>query len=694
MSLVGAVSLTNKEGLFLGSVNLDNLNLEPNQLVYSADGINMSGLNISAGLEQVNNDLLTIGNPNIQLTSNSIYCNDNIGSTPVQTAVNSATQSDVIYISSGSYGEPQVVLTNKYNMAINCPAIGTTTICELLNGINIDNTNELIRISNLSIKTSAGIPSTIIKPIGRTIFHNVIFVGSATVPHIIEIGEGTTKYMTFNQVEFDQDCTINISSSLGAPIYFTNCNFGGATINFANASPLLVIMNNCAGLVSYPSATKATLIGLNVLTTGESQVSTTNVNLSTINGSAYPPSGGVSITNQAKNRIITATATTDTLNANQDATWDGTQLILYNSNFLNIGRGNSITSDSTNTAIGVNALNTITTGINNTVYGYNSGSTLTTQTNNTIIGSSNGIGGNNNTLVGYNCLTNSGSNQASVSIGATSKVGNQSVSIGSSSFSGDDSVSIGSSACKIGSSGYNVIVGSFCGNSLTSGNGDCLIGSNNSQNITSGINNTILGISAGAGQTTQSNNSICGYYSNCADATSIHYSNCSILGSNIRNGVISGNNQVQLGDSSTNTYIYGVLQIRSDSRDKNCIRDTILGLDFINELRPVDYKWDLREDYKQSVIDENHNLTEINLPKDGSKTRNRYHHGLIAQEVKMACDKLGVDFGGYQNHQINGGYDRLSIGYEELICPLIKAVQELKLKNEQLEERIKVLESK
>ena len=57
MSLVGAVSLTNKEeGLFLGSVNLDNLNVDPNQLVYSTDGINMSGLNISSGLQQVLND--------------------------------------------------------------------------------------------------------------------------------------------------------------------------------------------------------------------------------------------------------------------------------------------------------------------------------------------------------------------------------------------------------------------------------------------------------------------------------------------------------------------------------------------------------------------------------------------------------------------------------------------------------------
>jgi hypothetical protein len=32
------------------------------------------------------------------------------------------------------------------------------------------------------------------------------------------------------------------------------------------------------------------------------------------------------------------------------------------------------------------------------------------------------------------------------------------------------------------------------------------------------------------------------------------------------------------------------------------IRDTILGLDFINKIRPVDYKWNYRGDY--SLIQE------------------------------------------------------------------------------------------
>ena len=48
-----------------------------------------------------------------------------------------------------------------------------------------------------------------------------------------------------------------------------------------------------------------------------------------------------------------------------------------------------------------------------------------------------------------------------------------------------------------------------------------------------------------------------------------------------------------------------------------------------------------------------------------------------SQEVKSVIDNSGIDFGGFQDHKLSGGDDVLSLGYEELIAPLIKAVQEL-----------------
>ena len=75
--------------------------------------------------------------------------------------------------------------------------------------------------------------------------------------------------------------------------------------------------------------------------------------------------------------------------------------------------------------------------------------------------------------------------------------------------------------------------------------------------------------------------------------------------------------------------------------------------------------------------------------KDGSKARQRYHYGLIADELKTTMDELGVDFGGYQDHGINGGMCVKSVGYTELISPLIKAVQELSANVDDLKRQLK-----
>ncbi len=183
-------------------------------------------------------------------------------------------------------------------------------------------------------------------------------------------------------------------------------------------------------------------------------------------------------------------------------------------------------------------------------------------------------------------------------------------------------------------------------------------------------NNTAFGSLSLWSNTTGTNNTAIGYN---AFSLGSDYENSTSIGANSN---VTGSNQVQLGDSSTTSYVYGTVQNRSDQRDKTDIRDTILGLDFINKLRPVDFKWDYREDYCEIVkVDESTQIIQNN--KDGSKTRNRFHHGLIAQEVQKVINDTNIDFGGFQDHKMNGGNDILSIGYDELIGPLIKAVQEL-----------------
>ena len=227
--------------------------------------------------------------------------------------------------------------------------------------------------------------------------------------------------------------------------------------------------------------------------------------------------------------------------------------------------------------------------------------------------------------------------------------------------------------------------------------------------------NTACGHWALTGCTTGLTNSAFGGY--CLTNLTT-FSNCTGLGFNAQ---VTGSNQVQLGNSDTTAYSYGAVQNRSDLRDKADIRDTELGLDFIDALRPVDYKWDMREDYRKEAPESVIKPTEIseyasdedkakyaeelaayesyvvakdqwleesqlaNITHDGTKKRSRYHHGLIAQEVKAVLEQQGIDFGGFQDHSLKGGDDVLSIGYIELIAPMIKSIQQLKARIEQLE---------
>lgn len=322
-----------------------------------------------------------------------------------------------------------------------------------------------------------------------------------------------------------------------------------------------------------------------------------------------------------------------------------------NINGIYIGKANNYSS----TRVGEFALDANTSsGSDNTAVGWSALSTNTNGSYNTAIGSNTmrfatGVNVVNNVAVGGGALKNT---------------------------TGRDNIAIGVGSLQDSSGGIsNTSVGSYSMERNIGGNYNTALGRASLYLNQSGSYNTAVGTEA--------------------LSTNTLYSNCTGVGANAT--ALSANNQVQLGDSSTSTWTYGAVQNRSDLRDKAEVRDTVLGLDFINELRPVDYKWDMREDYKTEmptplgldateeekdahkiVMDEWLESCKVeNLNHDGTHTRTRYHHGLIAQEVQDIIEASGVDFGGFQDHKVNGGGDVLSIGYTELIAPMIKAIQEL-----------------
>lgn len=391
-----------------------------------------------------------------------------------------------------------------------------------------------------------------------------------------------------------------------------------------------------------------------------------------------------------------------------------------------------------NTAVGSIAGEWLTTGTFNSLYGCEAGKKLTTGSYNVAVGYDS-LGeqqtGSYNTAVGYRASGNAGNKERSYSTTVGSFAGDLSsgdrctyigyrAGCGDGVSLGEDNVALGMFALRnvtngqqntvlgtgaasnlrthkanvivgfeageTATSSYNVIVGHGAGKAMTGGGavivghaaaplatgGDNVaIGNGVAPLLTSGTQNVFLGANAGRFH---------------LDGTGVTTdSNCVFLGYDARS---TGENQVQLGNSAQTTYAFGAVQDRSDRRDKADIHDTKLGSDFILSLRPVDFRWDYRDDYVEEVddgVDEEGNpLSHVVIhEKDGSKKRNRFHHGFIAQEVKETMDRLGIDFGGYQDHSINGGNDVKSLGYQELIAPMVKTIQEMDM-------RIKALEAK
>jgi hypothetical protein len=116
--------------------------------------------------------------------------------------------------------------------------------------------------------------------------------------------------------------------------------------------------------------------------------------------------------------------------------------------------------------------------------------------------------------------------------------------------------------------------------------------------------------------------------------------------------------------------VNGTIQT-SDEREKTDIVDSDLGLDFVNKLRPVSYKWKVGQNIEttETTTDEEGNeiIKSIITPRAGIRT----HYGLIAQEVEALLD--GKDFGGFIHDKDS---DVMGLRYEQFIPLLIKAIQE------------------
>ena len=325
----------------------------------------------------------------------------------------------------------------------------------------------------------------------------------------------------------------------------------------------------------------------------------------------------------------------------------------------------------------MNALLSNTTGIQNSAMGKDALQANTTGQQNSAMGVSAlnfNVSGSSNTAVGYTALYY-------ITASNNTAVGYQAMVGASGTSTGANNAALGYQALLANTSGSNnSSIGSLSLGANTTGTGNTGLGNSAIPSVTTGSNNTAVGINAGLSLTTGSFNQVFGDNITLAAAATGRIAIGRNFTQGVDNSVIIGNgtNRISCPYTASATWTFS-----SDERIKNIIGKDTLGLDFINDLEPVTYRWKPSNEVPQELTS--------HYAEENVKDTNLVMHGLIAQNVKAAMDKAGVDtFTGWSVDE--DGTQRL--GMADLITPLINAVKELTGQVTLLTARVKQLEGK
>ena len=99
----------------------------------------------------------------------------------------------------------------------------------------------------------------------------------------------------------------------------------------------------------------------------------------------------------------------------------------------------------------------------------------------------------------------------------------------------------------------------------------------------------------------------------------------------------------------------------------------------MKELKPRKFKRVCPKDYPEAI------QTKYDKRAPELENPDEQIDGLIAQEVKESIDSLGISFSGWSE----GDDTKQKLQYATFVMPLIKAVQELSAKVEELEAKLK-----
>jgi len=204
-------------------------------------------------------------------------------------------------------------------------------------------------------------------------------------------------------------------------------------------------------------------------------------------------------------------------------------------------------------------------------------------------------------------------------------------------------VAIGAAALCTNSTGHsNIAIGYTALLCQTTANNNVAVGFASGRKTTTGAGNTTVGTNAGCNITTGSNNQFFG----------------DIAGTDAVRNTATGSNDIVIGNNSnTSAFIKIDWTVTSDLRDKTEIKNVKHGLDFVNQITPIEYR------FKTSREDE----TPSGLTKYGFK----------AQEI--------LELEGDNPVIINNeDEENLKLTNAHLVPVLVNAIKELKAEIDEL----------
>jgi hypothetical protein len=349
-----------------------------------------------------------------------------------------------------------------------------------------------------------------------------------------------------------------------------------------------------------------------------------------------------------------------------------------------------------NVAVGFNALGAVTTGDNNVCVGKSAAAALATGADNTFLGTGAGsehLSGARNMAIGSGAMDGTQAGGTQTNSGGS----NDNIFIG---------YNAGGGAWADATCGDNVAVGNYTMDlgAMDAGNGNTTVGHGTLRKITTGDYNASFGSAAGNEITTGAYNTCVGYAAGDTavdgNSNTIVGDRCDVYSSDSGEALVFGQGEciahadgsymtIGMGNGSDRWWIsYGsgtTWARESDERIKKNIQNSILGLDFVNDLRPVKFQYRTGEEQPEEI--QRYNADgELQTPLDTESI----NYGMIAQEVSSSLNKAGVDdFPGWSVHPDT---EIQALSVSTFVIPLIKAVQELTTKVEEQSKRIKELE--